>query len=106
MCIRDRFQAKAHKTVKWDRVTCGQDITGDISIAFYENQILHGTAKRTRQWAHQLRFFYNKLWRFFNMNNVRNEIKAQIVRAGFTMQDVVDKLAEDYGCLLYTSRCV
>lgn len=41
--------------------------------------------------------FYNKLWRFFNMSNVRNEIKAQIVRAGFTMQDVVDKLAEDYG---------
>ena len=31
------------------------------------------------------------------MNNVRNEIKAVIVRAGFTMQDVVDKLAEDYG---------
>ena len=31
------------------------------------------------------------------MSNVRNEIKAQIVRAGFTIQDVVDKLAEDYG---------
>ena len=31
------------------------------------------------------------------MSNVRNELKAQIVRAGFTMQDVVDKLAEDYG---------
>lgn len=31
------------------------------------------------------------------MSNVRNEIKAQIVRAGFTMQDVVDRLAEDYG---------
>lgn len=31
------------------------------------------------------------------MSNVRNEIKAQIVRVGFTMQDVVDKLAEDYG---------
>ena len=31
------------------------------------------------------------------MSNVRYEIKAQIVRAGFTMQDVVDKLAEDYG---------
>ena len=30
------------------------------------------------------------------MSNVRNEIKAQIVRAGFTMQDVVDRLAEDY----------
>lgn len=31
------------------------------------------------------------------MSNVRDEIKAQIVRAGLTMQDVVDKLAEDYG---------
>lgn len=31
------------------------------------------------------------------MSNVRDEIKAQIVRAGFTMQNVVDKLAEDYG---------
>ena len=31
------------------------------------------------------------------MSNVRNEIKAQNVRAGFTMQEVVDKLAEDYG---------
>ena len=31
------------------------------------------------------------------MSNVRNEIKAQIVRAGFTMQDVVDRLADEYG---------
>ena len=29
--------------------------------------------------------------------NVRNEIKAQIVRAGFTMQDVVDWLSDEYG---------
>ena len=29
--------------------------------------------------------------------NVRNEIKAQIVRAGFTMQDVVDRLSDEYG---------
>ena len=29
--------------------------------------------------------------------NVRNEIKAQIIRAGMTMQEVVDQLAEDYG---------
>ena len=28
--------------------------------------------------------------------NVRNEIKAQIVRTGFTMQEVVDLLAEEY----------
>ncbi|MDO5392016.1 MAG: LLM class flavin-dependent oxidoreductase [Eubacteriales bacterium] len=30
------------------------------------------------------------------MSNVRNEIKAQIVRAGFTMQELVDRLAEEY----------
>ena len=28
--------------------------------------------------------------------NIRNEIKSQIVRAGFTMQEVVDLLAEEY----------
>ena len=33
---------------------------------------------------------------FFNIN-VRNEIKAQIVRAGFTMQEVVDLLHDEYG---------
>ena len=31
------------------------------------------------------------------MSNVRDEIKAQIVRCGFTMQDVVAKVADDYG---------
>lgn len=29
--------------------------------------------------------------------NVRNEIKAQIIRAGFTMQEVVDLLHDEYG---------
>jgi hypothetical protein len=28
--------------------------------------------------------------------NVRNEIKAQIIRAGFTMQEVVDLLHDEY----------
>ncbi len=28
--------------------------------------------------------------------SIRNEIKAQIVRAGFTMQEIVDRLAEEY----------
>ena len=31
------------------------------------------------------------------MMMVRNEIKAQIVRAGYTMQEVVDRLHEEYG---------
>lgn len=29
--------------------------------------------------------------------NIRNEIKAQIVRAGMTMQEVVEQLSIDYG---------
>ncbi len=29
--------------------------------------------------------------------SIRNEIKAQIVRAGFTMQELVDRLSDDYG---------
>ena len=28
--------------------------------------------------------------------NIRNESKAQIVRAGFTMQELVDRLAEEH----------
>ena len=28
--------------------------------------------------------------------NIRNEIKAQIVRAGFTMQELVDRLYDKY----------
>ena len=30
-------------------------------------------------------------------SSIRNEIKAQIVRAGFTMQEVVDLLSDEYG---------
>lgn len=29
--------------------------------------------------------------------NVRNEIKARIIRAGYTMQEVVDLLHDEYG---------
>lgn len=28
--------------------------------------------------------------------NIRNEIKAQIIRAGYTMQELVDQLSADY----------
>ena len=31
------------------------------------------------------------------MTNIRNEIKAQFIRAGFTMQEVCDRLHDDYG---------
>ena len=31
------------------------------------------------------------------MNSTRNEIKAQIVRAGFTMQELLERLHVNYG---------
>ena len=30
-------------------------------------------------------------------SNLRNEIKSYIVRSGYTMKEVVDRLSEDYG---------
>ena len=30
-------------------------------------------------------------------SNLRNEIKSYIVRSGYTTQEVVDRLSEDYG---------
>ena len=39
------------------------------------------------------------------MMTVRNEIKAQIVRAGYTMQEVVDRLHEEYGWSDSVSTC-
>jgi hypothetical protein len=34
---------------------------------------------------------------FSMKSNLRNEIKSYIVRSGYTMQEVVDRLSEDYG---------
>ena len=31
------------------------------------------------------------------MNKIKNEIKAIIVRGGYTMQEVLEKLRDDYG---------
>ena len=38
--------------------------------------------------------FITKIWEDFM--SIRNEIKSQIIRAGFTMQEVVDRLADEY----------
>ena len=34
---------------------------------------------------------------FSMKSSLRNEIKSYIVRSGYTMQEVVDRLSEDYG---------
>ena len=44
-------------------------------------------------------FYYLNFGGDLNMS-VRNEIKAQIIRAGFTMQEVVDLLHDEYGLSL------
>ena len=38
-----------------------------------------------------------KIWRIIMKSSIRNEIKAQIIRAGYTMQEVVDLLHDEYG---------
>ena len=42
-------------------------------------------------------FMGKKIWRITLKSNIRNEIKAQIIRAGYTMQEVVDLLHDEYG---------
>ena len=78
--------------VRW-----GQDITGEIldgfqRLHFFTIRYICSTLKR-RVFAEPTMKFYGG---FFDMN-VRNEIKAQIVRAGMTMQEVVDLLHDEYG---------
>ena len=38
-------------------------------------------------------------------SNLRNEIKSYIVRSGYTMQEVVDRLSEDYSWSDSVSTC-
>src|SRR5699024_7990474 len=56
----------------------------------------HYIAKQIRQRAYRLRCFVISEMEDLNMS-VRNEIKAQIIRAGYTMQEAVDLLHEEYG---------
>ena len=47
--------------------------------------------------AQPVLFMGKKLWRVIMKSSIRNEIKAQIIRAGYTMQEVVDLLHDEYG---------
>ena len=42
-------------------------------------------------------YFYTKVRNIFMKSNLRNEIKSYIVRAGCTMQEIVDVLSDEYG---------
>lgn len=47
--------------------------------------------------AQPVLFMGKKIWRVIMKSSIRNEIKAQIIRAGYTMQEVVDQLHDEYG---------
>ena len=51
------------------------------------------------KWGFSLLPFYLGIIPIFANNNytLTNEIKAQIIRAGYTMQEVVDLLHDEYG---------
>lgn len=53
--------------------------------------------KPVRYPAQPVLFMGKKIWRITMKSNIRNEIKAQIIRAGYTMQEVVDLLHNEYG---------
>ncbi len=53
--------------------------------------------KPVRYPAQPVLFMGKKIWRITMKSNIRNEIKAQIIRAGYTMQEVVNQLHDEYG---------
>ena len=90
-----RFQAKSHGMGKSEGATYGQDITPAILNGFGDKGIF--TAQRSGYASGRTGFaFLSSKFRRIFMMTVRNEIKAQIVRAGYTMQEVVDRLHEEY----------
>ena len=90
------MQQKSHEIRQPVGDAYGQDIISNNKNAIYNNQIFHYIAKQIRQRAYRLRCFVISEMEDLNMS-VRNEIKAQIIRAGYTMQEAVDLLHEEYG---------
>ena len=78
-------------------VIYGQDITSEILNGFQRLQIFHYSVKWVCRGAYRFRRITNKIMEDLINMNVHNEIKAQIIRTGMTMQQVVDLLSDEYG---------
>ena len=89
-----RFRAKSRGFGKSIPLAYEAGIDRRASSGFGENKILRQTAKRVSEIEPRFAVFITKKLEVFM--SIRNEIKAQIVRAGFTMQEVVDRLAEEH----------
>ena len=78
-------------------VIYGQDITSKILNGFQRLQIFHCSVYLLHFGVQRLYRTTNRIMEDFINMNIRNEIKAQIIRAGMTMQEVVDLLSDEYG---------
>ena len=76
-----------HGSGKSIPLTYEEDIDRHFSSGFEQNRILHQTAKQVFGNRSPLRCFHKGKQEDFM--NVRNEIKAQIIRAGFTMHQMI-----------------
>lgn len=91
------FQAKAHGFGKPEMPPYGQDINAEVFISNLKLETLYFPVKPVRCLAQPVLFMGKKIGGIRMKSNIRNEIKAQIIRAGFTMQEVVDLLHDEYG---------
>ena len=78
-------------------VIYGQDLTSEILSRFQRLQTFHCSVHLLRFGVQRLHRHANRIMEDFINMNVRNEIKAQIIRTGMTMQQVVDMLSDEYG---------
>jgi hypothetical protein len=88
---------KSHGIGKTEGAACEQGITAEKWSGFQREPIIHEIGKRVHGHEHQLSETGNRKIRRKYKMNVRNEIKAQIIRTGMTMQEVVDLLSDEYG---------
>jgi hypothetical protein len=89
-----RVRAKSRGFGKSIPLIYEEGIDRRVSSGFGENRVLRQTAKQVSEAETRFAVFITKKQEVFM--SIRNEIKAQIVRAGFTMQEVVDRLADEY----------
>ena len=96
------FNKKAYSSAKSKDSLCGQGITGENLNKQADTDKQRSVANRHRTLAYPLYHRANRKRGKISHEHekakaYRNEIKSYIVRAGMTMTEVVDYLADEYG---------
>ena len=94
-CGFARFPAKSHGSEKSIPLAYEEGIDRRVSSGFWETEYYAKQRSRFSKTETRFAVFITKKQEDFI--NIRNEIKSQIVRAGFTMQEAVDLLHDEYG---------